>query len=86
MLATQGDTYPYNTLVGYAFTKDLRFLLFATMRHTRKYGNIVKHPRVSMLIDSRKNYVSDFKDAIALTVVGKAVKVKKSLKTKENQL
>ena len=39
-----------------------------------------------MLIDNRKNYVSDFKNAIALTVVGKAVKVKKSLKTKYRRL
>ena len=70
VLATQGDVYPYNTLVGYAFTKDLRFILFATMRHTRKYRNIINHHNVSMLIDNRTNRVSDFKDAVALTVAG----------------
>lgn len=86
VLATQGDIYPYNTLVGYAFTKDLRFILFATMRHTRKYRNIVSHPNVSMLIDNRTNYVSDFKNAVALTVTGKTVRVKKSLKTKYRRL
>ena len=86
VLGTQGDIYPYNTLVGYAFTKDLRFILFATMRHTRKYRNIINHPNVSMLIDNRTNRVSDFKDAVALTVAGKTVRVKKSLKTKYRRL
>lgn len=86
VLATQGDIYPYNTLVGYVFTKDLRFILFATMRHTRKYENIVSHPNVSMLIDNRTNHAGDFKDAVALTVTGKTVRVKKSLKTKYRRL
>ena len=86
VLATQGDIYPYNTLVGYTFTKDLRFILFATMRHTRKYRNILKHPNVSMLIDNRTNHAGDFKNAVALTVAGKTVRVKKSLKTKYRRL
>ena len=86
VLATQGDIYPYNTLVGYAFTNDLRFILFATMRHTRKYRNILKHPNVSILIDNRTNHAGDFKNAVALTVAGKTVRVKKSLKTKYRRL
>ena len=86
VLGTRGNTYPYNTLVGYAFTKDLKFILFATLRHTRKYRNISQYPNFSMLIDNRTNYVSDFKNAVALTVLGKSVKVKKSLKTKYRRL
>lgn len=86
VLATQGDEYPYNTLVGYAFTKDLKFILFATMRHTRKYNNISRHPKLSMLIDSRKNYVSDFKDAVALTVTGSVVKVQNPFKARYKNL
>ncbi|MBU0682953.1 MAG: pyridoxamine 5'-phosphate oxidase family protein [Candidatus Omnitrophota bacterium] len=86
VLATHGETYPYNTLICYAFTKDLRFILFATMRHTRKYRNIVSHSSVSMLIDNRTNYAGDFKHAVALTITGKTVKAKKSLKTKYRRL
>ncbi len=86
VLATQGDIYPYGTLVGFSFTKDLRFILFATMRHTRKYRNIIKHRNVSMLIDSRRNYVRDFKDAVALTVNGKAKRVNLPLQTKYKKL
>ena len=86
VLATKGKVYPYNTLVGYAVTNDLRFILFATMRHTRKYENINKNPHVSMLIDSRKNYIGDFKNAVALTVTCKAVNIKKSLKKKYEKM
>ena len=73
VLATQGEKYPYNTLVAYAFSEDLRYIFFATMKHTRKYTNLMKHPHVSILIDSRTNDVTDFKDAVALTVIGKMV-------------
>lgn len=55
VLATQGEKYPYNTLVAYAFSEDLRYIFFATMKHTRKYTNLMKHPHVSILIDSRTN-------------------------------
>ena len=72
-LATQGEKYPYNTLVAYAFSEDLKCIFFATRRHTRKYNNIIKNHYVCMLIDSRTNDVSDFKDAVALTARGKAV-------------
>ena len=73
VLATQGEKYPYNSLVAYAFSEDLRYIFFATMKHTRKYDNIMKHHHVSMLIDNRKNDVTDFKDAVALTVMGTMV-------------
>jgi general stress protein 26 len=72
VLATQGQEYPYSTLVGFAATDDLKTLYFATIRDTRKYENIQRHPQVSMLIDSRHNKIQDFKDAQALTVLGKA--------------
>ena len=73
VLATQGEKYPYNTLVVYAFSEDIRYIFFATRKHTRKYNNIMKHRHVSILIDSRTNDVTDFKDAVALTVMGKMV-------------
>lgn len=86
VLATQGDIYPYNTLVGYAFTKDLKVIIFSTMKDTRKYRNLVSNPFVSLLVDSRRNDIGDFKDALALTVIGKAKKVRASLKAKYRRL
>ncbi|MDQ1240153.1 MAG: hypothetical protein QG577_2339 [Thermodesulfobacteriota bacterium] len=40
VLSTQKQDNPYLNLVAFAETSDLRTILFATMRATRKYGNI----------------------------------------------
>ena len=72
VLATFGSEYPYSSLVGYAMSEDCKELIFATITDTRKYKNLKKSPNVSLLIDNRLNQVNDFKDAKALTVLGKA--------------
>ena len=72
VLATRGQEYPYCTLVGFAGTEDLMRIIFATLRNTRKYANIKAYSMISILIDSRSNRVEDFKDAMALTVLGNA--------------
>jgi nitroimidazol reductase NimA-like FMN-containing flavoprotein (pyridoxamine 5'-phosphate oxidase superfamily) len=75
VLATAGSEHPYCTLVGFAFTEDLRSLVFATTRDTRKFRNIEVDSKVSLLIDSRKNRVGDFKNAEAVTVLGTAAEI-----------
>ena len=80
VLATHGSEYPYATLVGYAISDDCKELIFATSRDTRKYKNIKKTSNVSLLIDSRLNQVNDFRDAKALTVLGKAQELDGTLK------
>jgi len=81
VLATQGNEYPYCTLVAYVVSKDLKEIIFATIRDTRKYRNIKKTPSVSLLIDSRTNQVNDFKDVEALTGVGSAEEISDELKS-----
>ena len=71
-LSTQKDGNPYCNLVAFAATDDLSAIIFATERSTRKFTKVVASPRVSILIDDRSNEVSDFKSAIAVTVVGQA--------------
>lgn len=72
VLSTRGETHPYGTLVGFAATADLRHLLFATMRHTRKHRNIDADNRVSLLVDTRTNRAEDLREAQALTALGEA--------------
>ena len=72
-LATQSEGQPYNCLVAIAATEDLKHLLFSTLRHTRKYREIKADSRVSILVDSRSNRESDFRDAMAVTATGRAV-------------
>lgn len=75
---------PYSNLIAFAETVDLKSIIFATERNTRKYSNIKTNSSVSLLIDSRSNRSSDFSTALALTVIGSAGEVKEH--ERENML
>ncbi len=75
VLATEEAGKPYANLVAFATTDDLRHVLFATGRATRKYSNLSSNSRVSMLMDNRSNEIADFGDATAVTVIGAAIEV-----------
>lgn len=72
VLATESDGQPHNCLVAFAYSDDLKNLVFATRRDTRKFQDVVKNPRVSVLIDNRSNGEEDFQQAIAVTARGAA--------------
>ena len=80
VIATQASNEPYTSLVAFSSTEDLSYLIFATLRQTRKYENIRKNAKISMLIDNRENLSSDIKNAIAMTVVGNASEIKDNRK------
>lgn len=73
VLGTSSETGPYASLVAFAATRDVRHLVFATPRATRKYGNLKRDSRVSLLVDSRSNSEADFHLATAATAVGTAI-------------
>ena len=75
VLATQKDSRPYANLVAFAATEDLRILLFTTSRSTRKFSHILDSPQVALLIDNRTNSIRDFRDAVAISALGKATVV-----------
>ena len=70
VLATQSRGRPYGNLVAFMATDDLKYLLFATTRATRKFVNISKNPKVAMVVDNRSNEESDFHQAAAVTATG----------------
>ncbi len=72
VLATVMDRQPHCDIVAFVHTDDLRRVLFATARVSRKYGSLIKHPEISMLVDSRVNAPSDFREAEAVTIDGTA--------------
>ena len=80
VLATQSKRQPYGNLVAFMATDDLKHLLFATTRATRKYANISKNPRVSMVVDNRSNQEADFHQAAAVTATGVVKEVEESEK------
>lgn len=70
VLSTQSQIGPYGNLVAFASTDDLKHLLFATTRATRKYENLLRTHRVAMVIDNRSNQEADFHEAVAVTATG----------------
>lgn len=75
VLSSSAQGHPYANLVAFAASADMRRIVFATMRATRKYQNMREDPRVSLLIDDRSNRVSDIRDALAVTALGRATEV-----------
>jgi len=70
VLATQHDRQPYTSLMAFAVTPDLHWIVFATYRATRKHANLLANPRVSLLIDNRTNGSIDYHDAVAISAQG----------------
>jgi nitroimidazol reductase NimA-like FMN-containing flavoprotein (pyridoxamine 5'-phosphate oxidase superfamily) len=86
VLSTQKKNRPYASLVAFAVTDDLKSFVFATPRTTRKYSNIMASSRAALLIDNRSNRMSDFRRAMAVTVVGTVRELRKSRKSRLIQL
>ena len=72
VLATQSETGPYTSLVSFWVADDLGYLVFPTLRSTRKFNYLVAHPRVSLLVDNRANAVLPEPGIIAVTATGTA--------------
>ena len=70
VLATQQDAQPYTSLMAFAHTPDLRYLIFATYRDTQKHANLLLNSAVSFLIDNRSNDPADYQHAVAISVCG----------------
>ena len=76
VLGTHQSGQPYGSLVAFAATPDLKSLVFATTRATRKFANLQADSRVSMVFDNRSNRVADFRKAVAATALGRAKEIK----------
>lgn len=70
VLSTQSKGEPHASLVAFVPTEDLKSILFATPRTTRKYANLMADSRAALLIDNRANQDSDFRTAMAVTAKG----------------
>jgi len=74
-LATIATDAPYCNLVAFTSSDDLKTIMFCTPRTSTKYGNIVKNPNVSFLIDSRTRSGTDPQAGMAVTAIGSVVDV-----------
>lgn len=80
VLSTHYKGHPYSSLVAFSSSENLKEIYFATPESTRKFRNLSHDHRVSMLIDNRSNEISDFHNAMAVTVLGTARKLEGSEK------
>ncbi len=72
VVATSREGHPYGSLVAFVATDDLRHIVFATSRSTRKFGNLAENARVAVVVDNRSNDPEDFHRACAATATGPA--------------
>ncbi len=72
ILATRGEVYPYQNIVSYSVSGDLKTMTFATSRASMKYANILRCPHVAIFVDNRKNTEQDLIDAVGITALGDA--------------
>lgn len=75
VIATQSQNEPYTSLIAFACCKNLKNIIFSTNKNTKKYDNIIKNSRMTMLIDNRGNTPDDIKNAMAVTAIGSANEV-----------
>ena len=75
VMATVQEKQPFTNLVAFAVSDDLKYVIFATPRATRKYRNLSKNPHIALTIDNRQNETADFSDATAVMVIGMAEEV-----------
>jgi heme iron utilization protein len=72
VLSTRNGEQPYSNLICFVASDDLRHILFATTRATRKYANLMHEARVALLVDSRSNDAADTFRSLAVTALGTA--------------
>lgn len=75
VLATHQDDTIHGSLVAIVVAVDLRELVFATGRSTRKYAHLISNPNVALVVDNRTNQEADFQQAIAVTIMGDAAEI-----------
>lgn len=72
VLATYSGEYPYTSLISLDSPGDGHYLVFPTLRETRKYANLLNNAYVSILLDNRSLTEKNIAKLYALTVIGKA--------------
>jgi nitroimidazol reductase NimA-like FMN-containing flavoprotein (pyridoxamine 5'-phosphate oxidase superfamily) len=71
VLATVSGDKPHCSLMSYLPDPEARELYMVTLRHTKKYQNLLANPWVSLLIDTREDTPrSELRQKKALTVSG----------------
>lgn len=72
VLCVQGAGQPYGALVAFAYSEDLRHLVFVTPVTTRKYRLLSECDKVAFVVDSRSSKTDDLMEVEAVTATGRS--------------
>ena len=72
VLCVQGGGQPYGALVAFAFSDDLRHVVFATPNATRKYRLLSECNHVALVIDNRPTKINQMMEVEAVTATGRS--------------
>ncbi len=70
ILSSEGKGQPHASLIAATAYKELKSLLFATYKNTRKYENILQNPKVAILFDNRSCEIKSSKEIVVITDFG----------------
>lgn len=76
ILCTQGLAQPYASIVGFATSKDLKYIYFSTPKTTRKYRLLTRCSKVAIQVDNRSHFHRKFMSIESLTATGRAVEIR----------
>jgi uncharacterized protein YhbP (UPF0306 family) len=82
VLATQQKLKPYTSLIAFGCSEDMRHIVFATPKATRKFANMLSNSSVSLFVDNRTNSATDFRKAIGVTITGSIRQIRKNKNSK----
>lgn len=73
VLGTRDDAgRPHLSIVSFVSADDLKSLVFATPRSTRKYAYLEKRPEAAFFSDDRRERIDDLMDVIGVEAAGEA--------------
>lgn len=76
VLCTQSDGQPYGSMVAFAFTEDLRHVVFGTPKATKKYEILTACRNVALVVNNMNRHPDDLMKVEAFTVTGRASEIK----------
>jgi uncharacterized protein YhbP (UPF0306 family) len=75
VLCTQSDGQPYGSMVAFAFTEDLKHVVFGTPKPTKKYQILTACSNVAFVVNNMNRHPNDLMKVEALTATGRASEI-----------
>lgn len=75
VLCTQSNAQPYGSMVAFAFSDDLKYIVFGTPRNTNKYRFLTDCRNVAFVVNNMNRHADDLMKVEAVTATGRAIEL-----------